>query len=728
MGLFDDFTPSELSQFWQDQLAAAEDKKPKDAKEAEPESYKVFLGDVWAFAKKRPDQYSSVNIIFAAFKGFLPQVLADMPKPSAMSLRGNDAYANLHNNLKSLRDRELGARAHFRDAVQEAFLRGTGAVRHDRDTRRGMARTRYISVRDLFWDSHCCHPDEAKHLIERHVCSRWEFAQKFGPDIAQDIKAHEESPSGVSRDRISPFDTIEYYLAWSKHGDERRLYAFHKEWNDTFLIEEAGRPGEPWPFDFDDEEWHISPLWFQRESTKPWGFSYYEVTKGPIQFSQFAFSYILSAMRKASQQSVLYPRSFGQVAQKLADATKHLEFIDYDPDDLAGVSPRDAVQVIQYPPMNPELGQAFQMAKGAFEEVSGFNAMTMMNPGSVETASESVRMTQQAENRMADDQHSVEEWTDKCWRKEIQIDCRYTPTRSVVRVIMAPEAGPAIDNLGETDEAAGSYAQVVETSQTVEYPPESLLTDVPYPMAILLEQGVGDPQAAARQMQAFNQLQAASISAMHAGMQPPQAPPLDPRIAARQQFGVPLEAKIEILEPGMEAFVGQLAQAWIEDMTPRQIKAELEIRTQRGSSQRIGHMQQWQEAMQVFSTLYPIYQARGDYQGMALLENFLSKSMENYDLDGLQRSPQQLMQMVQQMMMQQQQAQQQAQAQEQSQRDQERADKQSQFEAKRADAKQTELGRRQDKARSEGNRERESRAKNLQSLINAQVRQGSRAA
>lgn len=703
MGLFDDFTPKDLSTFWVEQLNRDDAERPEEIKADEAPAETAFGGDQWAWAGSEtesiePETSTSINLLFAAFKGFMPQVMARLPKPSALAKQGPPEYAKLHNELKAYRDREFGVLEECRSALQDAFLRGTGAVYHDRDAVRGLARTKRIDIHDLYWDANATCPADAKHMIQRCTMYRWEFARRFGKDIAAKIPAKNTSRGSGSQSR-KELDVIEYYLAWSKHDDDFKVYAFHKDCNDYFLNETNGQPGEPWPFVWDEEEWPVSVVWFQRkQSSTPWGFSYYEASKGPLHYSQFMISYIFAATKKFAHQTVVHPRSISGVANQLASQTKHLGFVPYDTADLGGMTPEQAFKVIQFPDLNKGVFDALQVGREAFETISGFNAMTQANPAQVETASESMRMSQVAETRMSEDINTVNAWLKKIWDKETQIDCKYAPRSSVVQVLPmgAPDTLPstAIETTlveqGE-DETAGH-----EATEAPEQEKQEPITNVPYAEAILLEKGVGDLASAQQLVAAQSQFQAASQSAQMASAQMgapppmmPPPPPLDPTIALRQKYGIPLEAKCQIMEPGIEAYVGELAQFWKENMTPREIRAMVELRFQQGSTTKMGHVADFNEAMAVFKDAWPILMQFQMFEQMANLWNYLFGSLENYELDALRTTPQQWQQAIYQMqqMQMQQQAEAQMQAQQQAAQQQQDGEQQKQ-QAKAQQAKE----------------------------------------
>lgn len=702
MGLFDSYTPTELSNFWVEQLQRDDKERPEEIRADEAPAEKAFSGDMWAWTKggetlQEPNNSSSVNLLFAAFKGFMPQVLARLPKPSAMNKQGAPEYAKLHNELKAYRDREFGVLEECRSAIQDAFLRGTGAVYHDRDAIRGLARTKRFDPHDLFWDANATCPADAKHMIQRCTMYRWEFARRFGKDLAAKIEAKESARSTGTQSR-KDLDIIEYYLAWSKHGDDFRVYAFHKSCNDYFLNEEGGKPGQPWPFVWDQEEWPVTPIWFQRpQASCPWGVSYYEVSKGPLHFAQFMMTFIFAATKKFAHQTVVAPKHMRELAGKIMSDTEHLNCHLYEMDELGGRGKvSDLIDVIQFPDLNKGVFDAMNLGLEQFGTVSGFNAMTQGNPTQVETATEAMRQSQTAETRMSEDQNTVSAWLKKIWDKETQIDCKESPTRSVVQVL--PMGTP--DKLPTTVIETTLVAEVAGEAEA--QPSAPPLANIPYQEAILLEKGVGDLASAQQVVMAAAEYQAKMQADQMMGAppqvgpdgQPVQPPPMDPEIALRQKYGIPLEAKCEIMEPGIEAYVGpDLAQFWIEDMTPRQIRSLVELRFQQGSTTKIGHVAEFNEATALFKELFPIFMQYQMFDKMALLVNYYLESIENYSVDPLRTTPNELQQAIYQMqqMQMQQQAQAEMQAQQQAaQQEQEAGEQTESAEQEKAQAKQQE--------------------------------------
>ena len=601
-------SPSEMHDFGLAMRDAAREKRPADVNEEEPASVKAFRGDYWQDANA-PQISTTVNIVYAAFKSVVPQVLAHTPKPAATAVLADPQYAELHNRLKEYRDREYPSRRIYRRWFLDAFLRGTGFLRHDWDARRGLARTQYMPARRVFIDHHALTLQEAKHVIEEHEVYRWEFARKFGEEVAEQIPIEKAASAGSTR-VPQKYDRIKYYLLWSKHEDTRRVYAFHEQYSTTHLIESPDGPGAPFPYTFDDDEWHLTPLTLQALPDDVWGMSYYQTAAGPIKFIQFATSYLLAAAKKSAEQALLFPREWHQVIQKLQNAREHLVAIPYDADLLAGRSVDDIVKFIEYPTLPKSLLQAMELGWSVHDKVTGFNTIVQGDPARVETASESMRLSEYAEVRVGDDRKTIEEQLQLAWRKEIQIDGRYMTRQSVLRVN------------------------------------GQLRPDVPYQQAVLLKRGVRDPAMAQEQIQAS---QSAQQALQLSGQEPSQPAPLEPELEARLQANVGLSDPVEIVQPGVEAFVGpELAQYWIENLSEEELRSEIQLRIEQGSTRRLSRIQEVNEAHQLFRELAPLYQQFGLYDRLARLINMLLARHESFQLDALRVSEEELMAVLQQ--------------------------------------------------------------------------------
>src|SRR5690606_11616998 len=146
----------------------------------------------------------------------------------------------------------------------------------------------------------------------------------------------------------------------------------------------------------------------------------------------------LAASKKSSSQTVLYDRRLGPTVERVANSTGHLDFIPLDYrvlEDNPNLRVQDLLHIHEYPNLPSALFTSLDVAKSAHDMISGFNAVGQMDSGGIETAAESIRMSESGENRVADDIRQYEQFLEDVWRKEVQIDYEHTPRRSTVRVL-----------------------------------------------------------------------------------------------------------------------------------------------------------------------------------------------------------------------------------------------------------------------------------------------------
>jgi len=726
-GRLDSMSPEKLQKFWMRLKELACKKRPDSINEANPPAMKAFRGDFWT-DEDRPDKPASLNLVFAAFKSMAAQMISRAPIPKARSRRNNEAYAKVVNGIKEYTDREFDFRTNARSGLQDCFIRGTGVIRHERCQMHGLARSKYMDVRDFYIDHDAKCLEEANHVIEEFCVSRWEFAKKFGDDLAEKVPADDDKEGDefdnrggprTEEDDVNPYDRIRYYLAWSKHHGDRRVYAFLPNWSEEHILKgEDDKPGVPWPYTFDDEDFPFTLVVYNKIPSSPWGFGFFDVAKQPIMFLNYMLSYTLQSCSAAAKVPILYPAELKDYAMQIATTNKTHPMIPYDESVMGGRSPRDAFTPIQMPPMSEGMLKAADYAMSQLNIVTGFSQQTGGDAASVETAAESVRVGDQAKQRMADDQESVNLFVTKLWYKEHMINAKLTPTRSVVAF------GPGrADSDYEEDPVPGSG---VDTA----YPEEKILTDIPFEESRLMIRGVGDVKTAqqtldeytsameqyqqilqmdpgiAMQQQQFQQAQQdPNLAQQMQGMQPPipipQEPP--PEIMVRANRGIPLDAKARLLEPGIEAYLPQeIAMGWIEGMSDFEIKSEVDLIIMKGSMHKLDHIQDYNEMMQLFKILGGFYVEWGYVDKMAALVNALIVSLEKPELDKLFVDTADIMQKFQ--MMQQQQAEQQ-QA--------EQAQQQGNIDKDREANQQGEREKRQADAKKEENRNRESRSKDV---------------
>lgn len=707
-------SPEALQKFWLAKLERCIDEKPPEVEEEEPEAYKVFHSDFWngteagkaaGFEGPTPQ----LNLAYYYYKWVMPQLCGKNPTPACKTAHRSNQKADLHNQLKAYSDKECNHLSHHKRVTTDAFLRGTGASYTYKDPKKGIARTVYVPIRDLYIDPQASCIEEAQYIIQRLQCTRWEFAERFGYEIARKMKPCQDKEEGSNEanlgdDTSTKFaDIIEYCLAWSKYEGYRRVYAFVRQQGsedseaEYINTDDEGRPGEPWAYDFGEEDWPFTFLTLTPENDQPWGLSYYRACKGPIGYVNFFASYILQAAAKSAKQTVLYPEGMGQVMQKIASSSKHLECVGYDHMQLRGRTPKEMVHVVEYPPLSSALQQGLSQAINFHDLISGVNAVAQMDPSGVETAAEAVNMSESGENRVSHDRKQVEEYLEHCWAKEVQINYALTKRRSAVRVFMPgeePEDSYDGENPQKEKLATGVFASEAEDEELG----GEIKADIPWETARYLIREIKDPAAAQQQAEIFTQLQAALQQLQPVAMQaqqfmaqmqvPPDQPPpsptgdpmmdqgmmqqaqqammavqqtqqqiqqIDPKVRARVEMQIPMEAKVELVEPGVEAFLSDpnLSALWEEGMSPWEVAAELTLQIEQGSTRHLGHMMEFNEAAIVYKTLIEFFVAWQMPEKIAELHNYLIDSLDKQRSAGLKITAEELQQSMQQVFQQQ---------------------------------------------------------------------------
>lgn len=677
--MFDDLTPSELHSLCKEMKEAAQDERPTDVNESNPASLRAYDGEYYSNEEKSAMSgalHTSINLVLGAWGDFLPQLLGKVPVPNSKPRTGTAARAEGFDRLISYRDREFRMHDQYRSFLRDAFLRGTGFLRTVWDCDYGISRSRHFSPCDVWIDDTAKTLEDAMHVIERHSCRRWEAIELFGesatklpPKQDRDDPAKGKVvavPEALRIDgKYSKIDMVEYYLLWSKHGGEDRIYAFHDTWNQGYLYEgEDGKPGMPWPFKFEDGEWHLTSFRWEENPDSPWGMSYYRSVQGPIKCAQRMANYELWAREKNARQWAYCKQGLAAEVRRVAENQSHMPIVEI-PDSVAnGVEDLSKVLVFASPPdLPPAATTGVARAKQWMGEISGQSAIQEGNAQNIETAAESVRLAQADETRIADRQSKVEEAITCAHRKEAMYDAWFMPRRSMLCWYPAGYEGKEEDEASEdqAEEKKEKYGDAprgpVDDPKAKE---RSLaekvaaggghLDDIPYQDAVLLEKGPPSKRAAASEQEAM-------MTAQQMGQQIPQ---VSPEVEVRMRYGVPVDADVEILEPGAEAFMGpELAQQWVEGATTRQVNMELSVAVKTGSTSRLGQMNKVNQVMMGVKAFMPWYQQNGlDEQAMAMVNAFCIGT-ENDDMQGCKVLPEQL-QAGQQKMAQQAQAAQQA--------------------------------------------------------------------
>lgn len=630
-------TPSEFQKLALEWKSLAEEQRPHDVREETPESVRFY--ESWRNEDRDGDAFhTSVNISMGAYGAFLPQMLGRSPKGNCKPRQGTEQLAEIYNKLIEYRDDTFSMRDEYRDAFLDSFLRGTGFLRTEWDSENGIARSKAFSCQDVWIDHLAKRLPNANHIIERHRCMRWEFAEKFGK-VALDVPSDDDKdvavPEDLREDGKSPYDQITYYLLWSRHGGDHRVYAFHEKFGEKWInnSRKDGRPGEKWPFVWQCGEWHLVPVYWECSSSKPWGISFHSSVRGPIKCLQELQSFSLEACKANAKQVIFCDATLLDKIQMAAETTDHFSVIPIDSELLQGRPLDQIVKVSTQPDLAPALFTAINACKNIIAEISGMDAVVQANAQQVETAAEATRLSESNESRIADHQARVEEWITLAHEHEALLDARNMPKQSMLCFYPPDEEDDedSYNDEDEDDEPTGAVPAAPKDALSVKVANGGgHLEDVPYAEAVLLEKGVPDPEMA-EQMAAAAQVEQQLAQIGKPPEQPTQVPP---EVQVRLKWEVPMDAEVKILAPGIEAFVGpELSSFWPEASTARELRREVSIDVKSGSTSRLGRVQLVSQIQASWQLLFPFYQQNGMYKQQATLINSLLRAIENDELD-----------------------------------------------------------------------------------------------
>lgn len=544
---------------------------------------------------------------------------------------------------------------------------GIGYARHTWNESKGIAETKRFDPKNVFWEAGASSVEKASHVIERHVLKRGEFIKKFGAKKGWNAEAHKGSkiswPKTSARmDGKTEFDDIEYFLFWSKEGGYKRVYAFTKRpKEDGILNKDDGELGEPWPIELPHEDWHLTPLVFTPIPGRIEGVSTYWASRDQyIAYQRLNRSVFFSAL-KSGKVVLFYPDDIESEMEAVEESGKTITPVPYSKSDLAGGRLSDWIEKWEMPEVSKTLLMARQESLDNWKNDIGVNATTMLESQNLETATEAQTLQDSAANMIAQDQAAVESFQVEVFRKESFINLSRMPKRSVLCVKLQ----------GRKEESEGEFEDEPEKDGYEADPDEEYIFDVPYEEAILLKKGPESVAAAGRIAKAREKVaDRASFDASMNGVAGPeldavkeqavQQVPQTPEMAARAARGIPMDAVVTIVNPGVEQFIGpEAAMGWEEGLDEQQIQAEVGVSVERGSSSATSRMQAVNEVLMLFNTLTPLLMEMGLYEPIAELINAAIKRSEIPDLDKARVTLQKIEQAVQQK---QQAAQQQAQA------------------------------------------------------------------
>lgn len=525
---------------------------------------------------------------------------------------------------------------------------GVGFARHRWDDHLGIARTERFDPKNVFVDYSASSFAKASHIIERHKVPRYEFAKKFGKKAAKDADACKDSAvnwpkKNQSQKEKSPLDIIEYFLCWSKIGGYKRVYAFTEKNQDGILNEQDGEPGEKWPIDLAEDDWHLTPLAFIPIPGKVNAVSTYWAGRDQYIAWQRLNRSVFFTSLKSGKSILFYPDTLQSEMQAVEESGRTITPVPYMATDLENGKLSEMIEKWEMPPVSPELLRAREEAKQAWRSIIGVDAATMIESQNMETATEAKTLQDSAQNMLANDTNAVDRFTNEVFRKEAFINLSRMPKKPIVCVKMPwvkekPE--------GEFDDDTDEY----EKEDGEEY-----LTDVPYEDAILLEKGpqsLAATTAIARSREKIGDR--AVMKAATSGVEDPQQlgqikeqaqsqiKPT-PEMEVRQRYTIdidgvptpiPMNATCRIVNPGAEQFIGtEAAEGWVEGLTPRQIEAEIGVFVEPGSSSASGRMQNVNEVFMLYNTLAETLMGAGMYETVEELINASLKRSEIPDLD-----------------------------------------------------------------------------------------------
>lgn len=646
--LFLDFTPEEIALFGCAELEAAKDRMPEHFKPSErmSEGYQYLSGEIEDTSKLHYKTYC--NELYDAWKAWAPKFCS---RPPIFMVRpGNATNVGLSQTCQELfryRTQRFDYQQMILQVCQDALILGVGYFRHHWDAARGLTVTERFRPQNVFWDSTAKSIRGARHVIEKHSLPRWQFAKRFGLEVATEVPAAEceheaayfpiESKAMMGEGK-GPLDTIEYYLLWSTHGDCRRCYAFHENWHDDYLQpqnREANKcKGDKWAFDFDDGEWHLTPLIPTVLNDRIEGIAAWEVVRGQYLAYQNVMGAIVKFALQTCKKPILHPDTMTTEMRRIEHSGETLFTVKYPKEaieEFQGRKITDLVQVLDFGEVSPDLINLMNALQARFQQLIGNVALAQSQPGNVETAAEATKLADQASNRVADDQGAVERAVNKVARKELTSDLANIPNQSVIGWTME-----APDEDETSEESYGSEWDYKDPDLTY-------VRGVPYDEAILLEKGPASDKAALR-MEAAKEAKRneawiqSTINPAMADVDPDEvanASPATPEVMARRNRGIPVLATVKITNPGIEQFVSEgSAEYWPQRaMTRREVERMFQVGVEQGTSSSTGRMQRVQEVGMVAKTVMPIYQELGLDKQQAAVLNAVIKAAEQASLD-----------------------------------------------------------------------------------------------
>lgn len=675
---FKDLSDEELAKLLNDFLKESKDKRENDGyqddEEGLTEGYRMLSGKL-RNGLINGYNYNGAkgtynNIMLPAYTSFAPshggskppdptfRALIEDREELAVALGALSQYSIATFDYTKLTT-ECGMDAFFSEC-------GVGYARHRWNDAKGIAETTRFDPKNVYWQAGAGSIEKASYVIEKHKVNRGEFIKKFGTKKGWKADACKDGkiswPKKNERvDGKTLLDKIEYYLCWSKEGGYKRVYAFtNVPERDGILNKQDGEPGEEWPIELADDDWHLTPLKFMPVPGIIDGISFYWAGRDQYTTYQRLNTSTFYTYLKCGKVVLFVPDELGNDVDAIEKSGKTVTIAKFMRTDIQGPI-KDNINVFEMPAPPPTLLQARNEAKENWRNIVSVNATTMLESQNLETATEAKTLRDSAQNMIAYGQGAVERfWTDII-RKETFINLSRMPKNSVLCV---KTSGYKEEPEGEFEDEPGEEGY--EKNEGEEY-----IFDVPPEEAVLLEKGPKSIAAAGMIAKARQKVgdqaafQAATSGAMgpqleQAQQQAQEQVPQTPEMAARAARGIPMDAVVKIVNPGVSMFIGaKAAEGWIEGLSPRQIESEIGISVEPGSASATSRMQAVNEVLMLFNTLSPLLVELGLYEPLAELMNAAIKKSEIADLNNVRITLEQIQAAVQQK---QQAAQQQAEA------------------------------------------------------------------
>jgi hypothetical protein len=593
------------SYYWEQIKKAKDDRNPyEEARERVRRQYmgdysdqfREAGGDADAEAGTTQDT-ASLSLVFSTNKTVQPYLYYKNPTISARS----SAYPGLAKCIEKFADylhREQPYKSVTKDCVQFADLYGMGCIASEWDSVRGLPTRRAVPMKNIV-----VNPDATSD--KRSI--RW-VAERF----VENIRVLKSNPNIKHKDKLKPAgprtderdlkstenhqqvvdmldDVVKGWKIWIRNDspglvpeeDPKKQKGYPEEKIGTvnnrmiMIVDESPyiHMDVPWPHVFDHDEFPYTFLRFNSEEGSFWGFSDYTVTKGLQNYINWVWSFVLRKVRKSCTTKTLYNQTMSPDVIERLRSGKDLEMIPCNPEHMREVGA--LIQHIEFPDLKGELLHLLDRCKAFYDEIVGVTSY--MRGGLPASGSRSATQAEiedeRAQNRLNEKLDLVEEFLSTLARKDVQIAAANIPQFDSYEVVDDVEIG--YDPLEER-------LRIVDTSiESLPYPTESLKK----------------------------------------GDMVPQNSPV---------FALLLEVGgVEVAQRGMVSFVEeQYAQHWIDTLSVEQIRREVYIEVEHGTTRKANKTQMIQERMALLQNLVPVFMQVGLPDKVALLINDYIKAHE----------------------------------------------------------------------------------------------------